>query len=77
MVETNLNFCPMSSDANDLAALTRSHFLIGSSLQSFPSSKNTQKRPAEPTLQARWKLGQSIDDSFWERWCKHYLFNLH
>ena len=79
MVEASLNsrpMSPMSSDANDLAVLTPGHFLIGSSLQSLPSSKSTQKRPAEPTLQTRWQLVQSINDSFWDRWCKEYLSNL-
>ena len=79
MIEASLNSRPlshMSSDANDLAVLTPGHFLIGSSLQSLPSSRSTQKRAAEPTLQTRWKLVQSINDSFWDRWSKEYLSNL-
>ena len=55
-IEASLNSWPlstMSSDANDSAVLTPGHFLIGSSLQSLPSSKSTRKRAAEPTLQTR------------------------
>ena len=75
-IEASLNSRPlfaMSSDANDLAVLTPAQFLIGSSLQSLPSSKSTQKRAAEPALQTHWKLLQSINDSFWDRWSKEYL----
>ena len=77
-IEASLNSWPlstMSSDANDSAVLTPGHFLIGSSLQSLPSSKSTRKRAAEPTLQTRWKLVQSIIDSFWDRWRKEFLSN--
>ena len=79
MIEASLNSLPlstMSSYANDSAVLTPGHFLIGSSLQSLPSSKSTQKRAAEPTLQTRWKLVQSIIDTFWDRWSKEFLSNL-
>ena len=76
MLEASLNsrpLSPMSSDTNDLAVLTSGHFLIGSSLQSLPSSKSTQKRAAEPTLQSHWKLVRSINNSFWDCWSKEYL----
>ncbi|XP_065083286.1 uncharacterized protein LOC135705466 [Ochlerotatus camptorhynchus] len=64
---------PMSDDPTDFEPLTPGHFLIGSSLQSFP----------EPNLEAlalnrltKFQLIQRMMQDFWRRWRREYLCQL-
>lgn len=75
-VEAILNsrpLTPISSDPNDLQALTPGHFL----LQEAPSAI---VEPHPPTLtishHKRWKLIQQMVSSFWARWHLEYLGTL-
>ena len=74
-VEAVLNsrpLIPLSSDPNDLEALTAGHFLIGAPLTALPE---TFKENTTSPLQ-RWKLVQSLCQQFWKRWHKEYLSTL-
>lgn len=64
---------PLSSDPNDLIALTPAHFLIGDVIQSV----------TEPDLQSirtnrlrRWQLISQMHQHFWKRWHLEYLNHL-
>ncbi|XP_055906004.1 uncharacterized protein LOC129941403 [Eupeodes corollae] len=64
---------PMSSNPNDLTALTPGHFLVGSPLTSI----------AEPRIEAcnisnlkRYQFLQWIQQNFWRRWSHDYLQQL-
>jgi len=64
---------PISSDPNDLAALTPGHFLIGTPITSYP----------EPSLEgipinrlSRWQYVQQLRQHFWQRWTREYLQSL-
>jgi len=61
---------PISSDPNDLQALTPGHFLVGGPLKSIPDTDLS----AEPmnTL-TRWQLLQKLQQHFWHRWQAEYL----
>lgn len=75
-VEAVLNsrpLTPVSSDPNDLNALTPGHLLIGDHLTA----------PPDPTLLdlkfnslSRWQRIQFIVQSFWKRWTQDYLNEL-
>ncbi|XP_024877354.1 uncharacterized protein LOC112461441 [Temnothorax curvispinosus] len=61
---------PLSDDPEDVSALTRGHFLIGSPLTTIP----------EPSLidlatsrLSRWQLIQQRVQHFWAQWSAHYL----
>ena len=75
-IESCLNSRPyLAQDSHDPegdAPLTSGHFLMGRSPQSFPEA------PVDPdlTLQNRWKLCQSLVQSFWNTWTKDYLQTL-
>lgn len=74
-VEATLNsrpLMPISSDPNDLQALTPGHFL----LLETPSSLPEPAPPANVGLHARWTLIQQIVRSFWNRWSREYLCTL-
>lgn len=75
-IEASLNSRPLtslSSDPSDLTPLTPGHFLIGTSLITLP-------RPSTPatglSLQARWKLLDTIFASYWKQWHASYLHTL-
>ena len=75
-IEAILNSRPlveMSSNPNDLTALTPGHFLIGEALtaQVDPSS-----RAARGGLAERWKMVTKVKHEFWQRWTKEYLNEL-
>ena len=60
---------PISSDINDLSALTPGHFLIGDSLIAIP----------EPNYQhlhsnrlSSWQLISKLKQDFWKRWSLEY-----
>ena len=60
-VESLVNSRPLtevSSDADDLEALTPNHFLIGR---------------ATPNLPKRWRQAQVITTHIWKRWLHKYL----
>lgn len=65
--------CPMTSDPNDLSALTPAHFLIGEPLLAKP-------RPSVLDLNInrldRFQLMQRLTETFWKRWRQEYLSRL-
>jgi hypothetical protein len=76
-VEAMLNsrpITPLSSDPNDLTALTPGHFLIGRHLSSLPQVDLT-KIP-ENRL-SRWQLVQQMSQNIWKRFEAEYLTLLH
>lgn len=64
---------PMSTDPNDLAALTPGHFLIGEPLtaQAHDTGKTSGK-----SLGQRLDLLQHLKYTFWTRWSQEYLHEL-
>uniref|UniRef100_A0A1U7XZ01 Uncharacterized protein LOC104241631 n=1 Tax=Nicotiana sylvestris TaxID=4096 RepID=A0A1U7XZ01_NICSY len=64
---------PMSSDPNDLTALTPGHFLIGEPLTATPDphALDNNLKPL-----ARWKLVTHLKSEFWKRWTSEYLHSL-
>lgn len=64
---------PISSDPNDLTALTPSHFLIGDSLLQ-PSENNFISTPDNRL--SRWQHIDKIKQHFWNRWSREYLHQL-
>ncbi|CAG7836073.1 unnamed protein product [Allacma fusca] len=75
-IEACMNSRPLtqlSSDPNDLAALTPGHFLIGDALNAIPEQNHT----TEPeSILTRWKLIQRVVQQFCKRWSWEYLSNL-
>ncbi|XP_070144939.1 uncharacterized protein [Drosophila kikkawai] len=75
-VEAILNsrpLSPLSTDPNDLAALTPGHFLVGDSLRSLP----------EPSVEdskvdhlERWQRVSAIKQYLWRRWSHEYINEL-
>ncbi|XP_015123257.1 uncharacterized protein LOC107045476 [Diachasma alloeum] len=75
-IESILNsrpLTPVSSDPNDLLALTPGHFLIGESLTSLPEH---DLRKVPNNRLDNWELIQKIRQHFWQRWYKEYLSEL-
>lgn len=75
-IEAILNsrpLCALSNDPLDLEVLTPGHFLIGSSLTSFPerSLENTNANRL-----SMWKNMTKIHQAFWKRWSVEYLNQL-
>ena len=72
LLEQSLKNCPLtpiSSDPNDLEALTPSHFLLGHLAISFPPlgfEQNFNHRK-------RFARAQSYANSFWTRWLREYV----
>lgn len=72
-VEAVLNsrpLCPLSSDPNDLEALTPGHFLIGQPLTALPEYPF---RDVNSNRLSRFELLQQLTQSFWSRWNLEYL----
>lgn len=63
--------CPLSSDPNDLEALTPGHFLIGRALVSLPEV--TKEDELNISHFNRWKRISAVYAMFWKRWSKEYL----
>lgn len=64
---------PLSNDPSDLCCLTPGHFLIGSSLTSYPEKDVTNI--SENRLSMFQKISQ-IQQLFWKRWSVEYLNRL-
>lgn len=64
---------PLSSDPNDLTALTPGHFLIGEPLTALV---DPQSVPQSISLIRRWDLVNHIKKEFWRRWSNEYLCEL-
>lgn len=64
---------PLTSDIEDLQALTPGHFLIGQPLVALPSSEN---QDMESNLLTRWKKINILVTNFWKKWHLDYLQNL-
>ncbi|XP_046145012.1 uncharacterized protein LOC123988552 [Osmia bicornis bicornis] len=64
---------PISTDANDLLALTPGHFLIGDSLTSLRERDFTDT-PANRL--SSWQHVQQMRQHFWNRWHREYLNEL-
>lgn len=75
-IEALLNsrpICPISSDPNDLKALTPGHFLTLEPLTALPDEDVTGVQLNRLT---RWQLLQRIHQDFWKRWHQEYLHTL-
>jgi len=64
---------PLSSDPNDLAALTLGHFLIDRSLLAIPEEGFID---VATNRLRRWELIRQALQSFWRRWSHEYLQTL-
>ncbi|XP_076375571.1 uncharacterized protein LOC143258910 [Megalopta genalis] len=64
---------PLSSDPNDLCALTPGHFLIGSALNTLPEVDITTTPSNKLSI---WQHLQKLKRDFWARWYKEYLNEL-
>ena len=72
-VESLVNSHPLtevSSDADNLEALTPNHFLIGRATPNLPPGIFAYK---EITSQKRWRQAQVITTHIWKRWLHEYL----
>ncbi|XP_063623858.1 uncharacterized protein LOC134795856 [Cydia splendana] len=75
-VEALLNsrpLTPLSTDPNDLTALTPGHFLTTEPLSVVPEEDLSDVRVSP--LQ-RWKLLQKMHQDFWNKWSKEYMHTL-
>ncbi|XP_061719287.1 uncharacterized protein LOC133526611 [Cydia pomonella] len=75
-VEALLNLrplTPLSTDPNDLSALTPGHFLTTEPLSVVPEEDFSDVRVSP--LQ-RWKLLQKMHQDFWNKWSKEYMHTL-
>ncbi|GBM24593.1 hypothetical protein AVEN_157854-1 [Araneus ventricosus] len=75
-VEAVLNsrpLCPLFEDHNDDLAFTTAHFLVGTSLTSFP-----EPHFKETSLNrlSRWELVQKLAQMFWSKWISDNLNRL-
>ena len=64
---------PMSSEPNDLTALTPGHFIAGGPLTAIPEPDYTTTTMNRLT---RWQLTQRLVQHFWNRWKKEYVLQL-
>lgn len=64
---------PLSTDPNDLQALTPGHFLIGRPLTSIPDPNLLELKINKLS---RWQHVQYLNQQFWARWRKEYLQEL-
>ncbi|XP_063361754.1 uncharacterized protein LOC134650741 isoform X2 [Cydia amplana] len=63
---------PLSTDPNDLSALTPAHFLIGRPLTAPPCKDLT----AETGRLPRYEMLEKMRQHFWQRWSKQYISEL-
>ena len=64
---------PMSTNSDQIEALTPGHFLIGRPLESLPDTSLSYR---SISLLRRWQLCQSIVRQFWKRWSTDYVTSL-
>ncbi|XP_076661056.1 uncharacterized protein LOC143364804 [Halictus rubicundus] len=64
---------PLSSDPNDISALTPGHFLIGGSLTCITET-DFSKSPSNRL--SNWQHIQKVKQDFWTRWHKEYIHQL-
>ncbi|KAG5860979.1 hypothetical protein JTB14_020062 [Gonioctena quinquepunctata] len=64
---------PISSDPNDVSALTPGHFLTLAPLNSLPDEDLTDIKMG---CLGRWQIVQKIQQSFWLKWHREYLHTL-
>lgn len=72
-IEAILNsrpLCSLSSDPEDIQALTPGHFLIGEPLISIPEYNYSEVKTNRLN---RWEHLQKITQHFWQRWNTEYL----
>ncbi|KAK9879018.1 hypothetical protein WA026_003831 [Henosepilachna vigintioctopunctata] len=75
-VEAVLNsrpLCPISTDPNDLSALTPGHFLTLEPLVTLPDPDYTN---INLNRLSRWQLIVKLHRDFWNRWSREYLHTL-
>ena len=75
-IEATLNsrpITPMSTDPNDMQALTPAHFLHQGPATTFPEAEPDN---GQINYRDRWKLLQQITRSFWKRWSNEYFCTL-
>lgn len=75
-IEAILNsrpLCALSEDPSDLECLTPGHFLIGTSLMSYPE-KDLSNSPINRL--SRWNHCVKLQQDFWKRWSTEYLNSL-
>ncbi|XP_018394544.1 PREDICTED: uncharacterized protein LOC108773282 [Cyphomyrmex costatus] len=75
-IEAILNsrpIAPLSEDPNDLAYLSPGHFLIGTTVDSFPCHDLSDI--SENRL-VRWQRVEQLRQHFWRRWSSEYLHTL-
>ena len=65
--------CSLSSDPNDVAALTPAHFLVGEPLISPPEPNHLE---AKSTWLSKWQRVQQMTQHFWKHWQSDYLNQL-
>ncbi|XP_063979914.1 uncharacterized protein LOC135163938 [Diachasmimorpha longicaudata] len=61
---------PISTDPNDLIALTPGNFLTGDSLMSLPEP---DVKDVPPNRLSTWEFIQKKQQEFWQRWHKEYI----
>ncbi|XP_036143404.1 uncharacterized protein LOC118645802 [Monomorium pharaonis] len=64
---------PLSSDPNDMSYLSPGHFLVGTTLNSFPHPDLTN---VNLNRLQRWQVVQQMRQHFWARWSAEYLSSL-
>lgn len=64
---------PLSSDPNDILALTPSRFLIGDSLSNLPEQDFSD---TSTNRLSTWQHIQRTKQDFWKRWTKEYINEL-
>lgn len=75
-IEAVLNsrpLCPLSSDPNDLSALTPGHFLTLAPLTALPDDDLSH---LQINRLSRWQLLSRLHADFWKRWHTEYLHTL-
>jgi len=73
-IEACLNsrpLCPLTSDLDDLQALTPAHFLIGDSMMSLP-----EPSLKDSSLNTEFLNGQRMFRLFWRKWSADWLSHL-
>lgn len=76
-VESVLNsrpIIPITTDPNDLSAITPGHFIIGEPLNAVPE---LDVKHVKRSHLSRFQHIQHLVQHFWSRWTKDYLHNLH